>query len=80
MNSLIGLCKFRITNLQTIKNPMMEAKDFELPIEGSLSKLTFLPTQLQEEQPKAIPKESTSPNKLPKSFQKNKKSILKKKK
>ncbi len=80
MNSLIDLCKFRITNIQTTKNPMMEAKDFELPIEGSLSKLTFLLTQQQEEQPISVPKESTSPDKLPKSFQKNKKSILKKKK
>jgi hypothetical protein len=58
----------------------MEAKDFELPIEGSLSKLTFLPTQQQEEQPITVTKESTSPNKLSKSFQKNKKSISKKKK
>ena len=65
MNSLIDLCKFRITNIQTTKNPMMEAKDFELPIEGSLSKLTFLPTQQQEEQPIAVPKGIISKNSKP---------------
>ncbi|HPH88987.1 MAG TPA: hypothetical protein PKV76_10960, partial [Chitinophagales bacterium] len=65
---------------QTTKNPMMEAKDFELPIEGSLSKLTFLPTQQQEEQPIAVPKGIISKNKLLKSFPKSRKSISKKKK
>jgi hypothetical protein len=58
----------------------MEAKDFELPIEGSMSKLTLLLNQQQEEQANTVSKESIPTNKLIKSFQKNKKSISKKKK
>lgn len=58
----------------------MEAKDFELPIEGSMSKLTLLLNQQHEEQANAVSKESTSPNKLSKSLQKNRKAISKKKK
>ena len=57
----------------------MEAKDFELPLEGSLSKLALLHTQ-QEEQPKSISHLQKPKNNPEKSLQKKRKSSSKKKK
>ena len=58
----------------------MEAKDFELPLEGSLSKLALLHTQHEEELPKSISYTPKSENKSEKSLQKKKETFPKKKK